>query len=68
MPREIGRDDVRRLVEEGAQLVEVLPAEDYQQEHLPGAISLPLKELTPHEAERQLRRDRPVIVYCNDFL
>ncbi len=68
MPREIGRDDVRRLVEQGAQLVEVLPDEEYQQEHLPGAINLPLKQLTRLEAERQLRRDRPVIVYCNDFL
>jgi uncharacterized protein (TIGR00255 family) len=33
------------LVEAGAQLVEVLPADEYDDEHLPGAISLPLPEL-----------------------
>ena len=68
MPTEIGREDVRRLVHEGAQLVEVLPAEEYEQEHLPWAINLPLRELTRAEAERRLERDRPVIVYCNDYL
>ena len=68
MPTEIGREEVRRLVEQGAQLVEVLPAEEYQQEHLPGAINLPLRQLTRAEAERRLQRDRPVIVYCYDYL
>lgn len=68
MPTDIGREEVRRLVDQGAQLVEVLPAEEYAQEHLPGAINLPLRELTRAEAERRLRRDRAVIVYCNDYL
>ena len=68
MPMEIGREDVRRLVDEGAQLVEVLPAEEYEQEHLPGAMNLPLRELTRAQAERRLKHDRPVIVYCNDYL
>jgi rhodanese-related sulfurtransferase len=68
MPRDIGRDDVRRLVFRGGQLVEVLPAEEYEQAHLPGAINIPLESLTRAEAERRLSRERPVIVYCNDLL
>lgn len=68
MPMEIGREDVRRLVDEGAQLVEVLAAEEYEQEHLPGAMNLPLWRLTRAEAERRLKHDRPVIVYGNDYL
>ncbi len=68
MAREIGRDEVRRLVHHQAQLVEVLPAKEYQQEHLPGAVNIPLKSLTRVAAESRLNRDRPVIVYCNDFL
>jgi rhodanese-related sulfurtransferase len=68
MPTDIGRDDVRRLVEEGAQLVEVLPTDDYAQAHLPGAQNLSLKQFTRSEVERRLRRDQPVIVYCNDFV
>lgn len=65
MPTEIDRSEVLRLVEHGAQLVEVLPAEEYEEDHLPGAISLPLRRLET-EATRVLDRNRPVIVYCWD--
>jgi rhodanese-related sulfurtransferase len=67
MPRSIGLDDVRRLLDDGAQLVEVLPAEEYAEEHLPGAINIPLKQLDAGTAAR-LDRSRPVIVYCYDGL
>ncbi len=66
MPTDVFRDDVRRLVEEGAQLVEVLPQEEYEEEHLPGAINIPLKELD-RETAAPLRRGQPVIVYCHDY-
>lgn len=68
MPSEIGIDEVRRLVGTGAQLVEVLPAGEFEEEHLPGAISLALKELTGQAANGLLAKDRPVIVYCWDGL
>ena len=57
---------VRRLLEQGAQLVDVLDADDYAESHLPGAINIPLKELNAATASR-LDRSRPVFVYCNDF-
>ena len=56
------------LVGAGAQLVEVLPKDEYDQEHLPAAIHLPLKSLTRDTAERLLDRGRPVIAYCRDAL
>jgi rhodanese-related sulfurtransferase len=66
MPAEIGLDDVERLVRENdAQLVEVLPEREYEEEHLPEAISLPLKTLTADTAAI-LDPSRPVIVYCWD--
>jgi rhodanese-related sulfurtransferase/CBS domain-containing protein len=65
MPERIDREGVRRLTERGGQLVEVLPAADYAGDHLPGAISLPLRRLE-REATEVLDRDRPVIVYCWD--
>jgi len=65
MPIPIDRDEVRRLVAAGAQLVEVLPAANFEKEHLPGAINIPLKELD-RETTGQLDRGRPVIVYCYD--
>lgn len=64
--RTVDRDDVRRLLAEGAQLVDVLPVEEYHDLHLPGAISIPLKELTA-ETTVDLRKDQPVIVYCYDY-
>ena len=66
MPTPIDRDEVRRLVAAGAQLVEVLPAAEFEEEHLPGAINIPLKELD-RETTWQLEREQPVIVYCHDY-
>lgn len=66
MPTPIDRDEVQRLVAAGAQLVEVLPREEFEEEHLPGAVSIPLKTLDA-ETTRRLERERPVIVYCRDY-
>jgi rhodanese-related sulfurtransferase len=66
MPKFIEREDVQRLVEAGAQLVEVLGPQEYKQEHLPEAINIPLGAIDD-EAPRRLRRDQPVVVYCNDY-
>jgi rhodanese-related sulfurtransferase len=66
MARPIVREDIPRLLGQGAQLVEVLPAEEYAEAHLPGAVNIPLKELD-RERVRELDRQRPVIVYCHDY-
>lgn len=63
----VGRDEVRRLVDEGAQLVEVLERRQFRMAHLPGAVHLPAWELTRERAD-ELDRGRPVIVYCFDNL
>jgi rhodanese-related sulfurtransferase len=65
MPREIDRNDVRRLMREGAQVAEVLPREEFEADHLPGAISLPLRSLET-EAREKLDQGHPVLVYCWD--
>jgi rhodanese-related sulfurtransferase len=62
----IDRDRVQELLVAGAQLVEVLPAEEYDDEHLPGAINIPLKTLN-RETTAALDRSRPVVVYCYDY-
>jgi rhodanese-related sulfurtransferase len=54
VPTPIHRIEVQRLLaEEQAQLVEVLPAAKFEDEHLPGAINIPLKQLD-RETTRQL--------------
>ncbi len=67
MPTAVDRDRVADLVQGGAQLVEVLPQDEYDEEHLPNAIHLPLKSLDPAAASA-LDRARPVVVYCWDSL
>jgi rhodanese-related sulfurtransferase len=58
---------LREMLDAGAQLVEVLPADEFAEAHLPGAINIPLKTLDAASTAR-LDRDRAVIVYCWDGL
>jgi len=55
------------MIEEGAQLVEVLLRAEYEEAHLSGALNIPIKELN-RETTAGLDRDTPVIVYCHDYL
>jgi rhodanese-related sulfurtransferase len=66
MPTHVEREQLAELVKTGAQLVEVLPADEYDEEHLPGAINIPLKEID-RVAPNRLGRNAPVIVYCWDY-
>jgi rhodanese-related sulfurtransferase len=63
MPTTVARDEVRRLLEAGAQLIDVLPAEEFAALHLPGARNIPLRQLECR-APAELDPARPVIVYC----
>jgi hypothetical protein len=45
--------------------IEVLPAGEYKDAHLPGAISLPLKHIT-RERMDEFARDLPLVMYCYD--
>lgn len=64
MVRLIDRDQLQELVGRGAQLVEVLPAKEFGEDHIRGALSLPLSQLDQGTAG--IDRGRPVIVYCWD--
>jgi len=65
MPKTVDTDEVRALVERGAQLIEVLPESSWQREHLPGASNIPLTQLRP-DALRALDPGAPTVVYCYD--
>ncbi len=67
MPERIEVNRLRELLAQDAQLVEVLPPEEFHEEHLPGAQSIPLKQLGA-ETTAGLSRTSPVIVYCHDAL
>lgn len=68
MPEKINRNEVQTLSKSGAQLVEVLGAEQYKEAHLPGAIHLSLWDLDARSAAAAgLTKERPIIVYCHDY-
>jgi rhodanese-related sulfurtransferase len=60
----IDRAAVQEMARQGAQVVEVLPAKEYAEDHLPGAVSHPLRQLDGEAGK--IDRQRPVIVYCWD--
>ena len=77
MPTDIHRNDVQRLMQGGAQLLEVLPAEEYAEEHLPGAVNIPwhtaLNEDGTFKSAEELKAmligkgitpDKEIIAYC----
>ena len=63
--KDIDRREVQALIERGAQLVEVLGAEEYEEDHLPGAINIPLRRIEI-DGPRRLDRLNPVVLYCWD--
>ena len=66
MIRRIGVEQVQKLKDDGAQIVEVLPRKEYAEEHLPGAINIPLLYMNASSVS-VLDKKRPVIVYCWDY-
>lgn len=51
---------------EGAQILKVLSEREYVEEHLPGAINLPLRQMNRASAPR-LRRTIPIVTSCWDY-
>ena len=67
MPVSIDRTEVQRLLqEEAAQVIEVLPTAEYEEQHIAGAINIPLKKLD-RSSTANLQNDRAIITYCHDF-
>jgi rhodanese-related sulfurtransferase len=66
MAKVIDLEEVRALIADGAQLLDVMSRSAYEDSHLPGAIHISLKELDARGAA-VLARDRPVVTYCSDY-
>lgn len=62
MVTSIDRARLLELIDQGAQVVDVLPDAEYRAQHIPGAVSIPLRRLNAETAS-VLRRDKPVVVY-----
>ena len=52
----------RKLVADGAQLLDVRTGVEFRQGHLDGALNIPVDQLNRRMDE--VARDRPVVIYC----
>jgi rhodanese-related sulfurtransferase len=64
MVQRVDVDRMLELVGDGAQLVDVLPASVFAQEHLPGAVNVPLASFDA--AVERVDIERALVVYCFD--
>ena len=67
MVEQIAYPRLHELLDAGAQLVEVLSHAAYAEEHVPGAMNIPLK-LLDDASTAQLDKTKAVVVYCHDGL
>lgn len=61
-PREVSREEARKLIDEGAQLVDVRADHEWEAGHIAGATHIALPELPQRTGE--IDNDRQVVVYC----
>jgi len=61
-PKEVSREEARKLVDDGAQLVDVRADHEWEAGRIEGATHLPLAELAQRAGE--IDKDRPVVLYC----
>jgi len=60
--REVSRDEAQKLIEDGAQLVDVRADHEWEAGRIAGAKHVPLAELADRTGE--IDKDRPVVLYC----
>lgn len=60
--REVSREEARKLVDDGAQLIDVRADHEWEVGRIAGATHLPLPEL-PQRLD-EIEKDRQVVVYC----
>jgi rhodanese-related sulfurtransferase len=60
--KEISREQAQKLIDAGAQLIDVRADHEWEAGRIPGATHLPLDDLSERTAE--IDRDRPVVLYC----
>jgi rhodanese-related sulfurtransferase len=64
----ISRDELRlRLHDSSLTIVDVLPEASYVEAHIPGALSLPLEQLTSRARELLPDPAAEIAVYCGKF-
>jgi rhodanese-related sulfurtransferase len=59
---EVSRDEAQKLIEDGAQVIDVRTDHEWEVGRIAGATHLPLDELAERAGE--IDKERPVVLYC----
>jgi rhodanese-related sulfurtransferase len=60
--REVSREEAQKMLDEGAQLVDVRADHEWEAGRIEGARHVPLPELAARAGE--IEKERPVVLYC----
>jgi len=60
--KEVSRDEAQKLIDEGAQVIDVRADHEWEAGRIAGATHLPLDELAQRAGE--IDQERPVLLYC----
>jgi rhodanese-related sulfurtransferase len=60
--KEVSRDEAQKLIDEGAQVIDVRADHEWEVGHIAGATHLPLDELAERAGE--IDKELPVLLYC----
>lgn len=60
--KEVSRDEAQKLIEDGAQLIDVRADHEWGAGRIAGSTHLPLAELAERTGE--IDKERPVVLYC----
>lgn len=65
-PQMMSREELKEILDSDRDfhLIEVLPEENFEEFHLPGAINIPVDELRTRMAGVVPNKDATIVVYC----
>lgn len=61
-PREVSREEAQKLIDDGAQLIDVRADHEWEVGRIAGATHISLPEIPQRTGE--IDKDRPVVLYC----
>ena len=68
MPKTISAGELKKKLDQGAsiKIIDTLSADSYDKCHIPGAINIPLNELSSQAPDKLNKKDE-IVVYCGSY-
>ena len=66
--KDINKNELKRMLQDGAILVDVRSPQEYREGHLEGAILIPEYEIMSKHSKAFKAKDETIILYCSNGL